>query len=79
VGYAYCGTGEFVSGVEDWVLGVDDGLGVENDGCTWKGGGCGVLKEVLGGYVDCRGFVGSIGVLLGYLCVSVCSQTPLYC
>jgi len=49
VGYAYCGTGEFVSGVEDWVLGVDDGLGVEDDGCTWTGGGGGVLKEVFWG------------------------------
>jgi hypothetical protein len=56
VGYAYCGTGEFVSGVEDWVLGVDDGLGVEDDGCTWTGGGCGVLKEVLRGLCRLQGF-----------------------
>ena len=27
-------------------------------------------RSVLGGYVDCRGFVGSIGVWFGYLCVS---------
>ena len=46
MGYAYCGTGQSVPGLEDWVLGVNDGLGVEDDRCTWNGGGRGVLTLV---------------------------------
>jgi hypothetical protein len=26
-------------------LGVDDGLGVEDDGCPWKGSGCRILRR----------------------------------
>ena len=70
MGYAYCGTGEFVPGMEDWVLGVDDGLGVEDDGCTWKGPGCRVLKEF--GYVNFRGFCWEYWSFVGlFVCVVV--------